>query len=473
MRGERDSAAVERISARVAQLTGLDPVAGAPACRPRRHPHVRARAQSRPRTRRQHVRRDRDRDRSRSDARRPRITTIRCSASSRAPLSSAMTDLYARVLNWRVEEPYQLLNGRVNSRWDWGGGARHARDRRRSALGARGRSAHARAGHARRKRPRHALFREPDDPRPDAGLRIARAAQALGLWRRPHVLLARCLAPRAARGCASELYRAAGADAARARPSRSSYSALAASQSSSALASASAASARDFDSAVALAGSRANRSLASCASIAAISAVSRPTAFSAASMRRLSGLSSSRFSAAARRWSVRETLSRSSRCVARARLAPEHEAAVIVEVAVEGLDRAVADQPEPVGAGLDQMPVVRDQDHGAGIVVDRLDQRGAAVDVEMVGRLVEDEEMRPGEGREPEQQPRLLAAGETFRPACRPARRKSRCRRRARAPLPPARPASAGARARRRFAPGPARRAGAARNRRPRCARAA
>jgi len=40
----------------------------------------------------------------------------------RAPLSSAMTDLYARVLRWRVEEPYQLLNNRVNSRWDWGGG---------------------------------------------------------------------------------------------------------------------------------------------------------------------------------------------------------------------------------------------------------------------------------------------------------------------------------------------------------------
>jgi carboxypeptidase C (cathepsin A) len=40
----------------------------------------------------------------------------------RAPLSSAMTDLYARVLNWRVEEPYRLLNGRISSRWDWGGG---------------------------------------------------------------------------------------------------------------------------------------------------------------------------------------------------------------------------------------------------------------------------------------------------------------------------------------------------------------
>ena len=51
-------------------------------------------------------------------------------------------------------------------------------------------------------------------------------------------------------------------------------------------------------------------------------------------------------------------------------------------------------------------------DHGAGIVVDGLDQRGAAVDVEMVGGLVEHDEMRPVEGREAEQQPRLLAAGE-------------------------------------------------------------
>jgi carboxypeptidase C (cathepsin A) len=32
-----------------------------------------------------------------------------------------MTDLYARVLNWHVEEPYELLNGRISSRWDWGG----------------------------------------------------------------------------------------------------------------------------------------------------------------------------------------------------------------------------------------------------------------------------------------------------------------------------------------------------------------
>jgi len=42
-------------------------------------------------------------------------------AAMRAPMTSAMTDLYTRVLNWRVEEPYNLLNNRVNSRWDWGG----------------------------------------------------------------------------------------------------------------------------------------------------------------------------------------------------------------------------------------------------------------------------------------------------------------------------------------------------------------
>jgi carboxypeptidase C (cathepsin A) len=43
---------------------------------------------------------------------------------TRAPLTSAMTDLYQRVLQWRVEEPYQLLNRRVSGNWDWGGRGR-------------------------------------------------------------------------------------------------------------------------------------------------------------------------------------------------------------------------------------------------------------------------------------------------------------------------------------------------------------
>jgi carboxypeptidase C (cathepsin A) len=121
LRGERDAAAVERISARVAQLTGLDP-----ALVRRLAGRVDART----------FVRERDRDRglvaSMYDATVTGQDPEPTSANShpddpvlgvvRAPLSSAMTDLYARVLHWRVEEPYQLLNNRVNSRWDWGGG---------------------------------------------------------------------------------------------------------------------------------------------------------------------------------------------------------------------------------------------------------------------------------------------------------------------------------------------------------------
>src|SRR5947209_19547982 len=58
------------------------------------------------------------------------------------------------------------------------------------------------------------------------------------------------------------------------------------------------------------------------------------------------------------------------------------------------------------------MPVMRDQNDRALVFVQRFDERGAAVDIEMVGRLVEDEQMRRLEGGEAEEQPRLLAAGE-------------------------------------------------------------
>jgi carboxypeptidase C (cathepsin A) len=120
LRGERDSAAVERISAHVAQLTGLDRtlvrrLAG----------RIETRTFVRERTR------DRGLVASMYDATVTGLDSDPNAANShyedpvlsvmRAPLSSAMTDLYARVLNWRVEEPYQLLNTRVSSRWDWGG----------------------------------------------------------------------------------------------------------------------------------------------------------------------------------------------------------------------------------------------------------------------------------------------------------------------------------------------------------------
>ena len=121
MRGERDTAALERISVRVAQLTGLDP-----ALVRRLAGRIDARTFVRERNR------DRALIASMYDATITGTDPEPSSPSShyddpglsamRAPLSSAMTDLYARVLNWRVVEPYQLLNGRVSSRWDWGGG---------------------------------------------------------------------------------------------------------------------------------------------------------------------------------------------------------------------------------------------------------------------------------------------------------------------------------------------------------------
>ena len=59
-----------------------------------------------------------------------------------------------------------------------------------------------------------------------------------------------------------------------------------------------------------------------------------------------------------------------------------------------------------------QMPVMADQDDRAFIFVEAVDQRLAAVDVQMVGRLVENEQVRRCEGGEREKQPRLLAAGQ-------------------------------------------------------------
>ena len=67
VRGERDAQAIERMSTRVAQLTGLDPATVRRLAGRIDTPHLHSRAQSRQRKNRQHVRRDRDRDRSRSE----------------------------------------------------------------------------------------------------------------------------------------------------------------------------------------------------------------------------------------------------------------------------------------------------------------------------------------------------------------------------------------------------------------------
>ena len=121
LKGERDAAAVERISARVAALTGLDADL------------VKRRAgRIDPGTFQRQFHRGRKLVGSAYD---PTVTAFDPSPSSgnsrftdpvldgmTAPLTSAMTGLYRDKLGWVVERPYRLLERDVSSGWDWGRG---------------------------------------------------------------------------------------------------------------------------------------------------------------------------------------------------------------------------------------------------------------------------------------------------------------------------------------------------------------
>src|SRR4029077_19458427 len=56
--------------------------------------------------------------------------------------------------------------------------------------------------------------------------------------------------------------------------------------------------------------------------------------------------------------------------------------------------------------------VVGDENDGAFIIVERIEQRTAAVDIEMVRRLVEDQKMRRAHRQQVWQKPRAFAAGQ-------------------------------------------------------------
>jgi carboxypeptidase C (cathepsin A) len=119
MRGERDTAAVDRISAKVASYTGLDP-----ALVRRLDGRVDTATFQR------ELNRQRGLVASAYDATVTGLDPNPTSATSHfddpvlsamgPPLSSAMTDLYQRVLHWHVEAPYRLLNHEISSHWDWG-----------------------------------------------------------------------------------------------------------------------------------------------------------------------------------------------------------------------------------------------------------------------------------------------------------------------------------------------------------------
>ncbi|MFH6783713.1 MULTISPECIES: S10 family peptidase [Methylobacterium] len=122
LRGPADTAATDRMTERVAALTGLDPAL------------VRRQAG---RVAGSSYQREADRDAGRvasaydtgvtgwdpdPSAAQGRFADPILTAML-APLSSAMIDLTARTLNWRVPNlRYELLNNAVNASWNWGGG---------------------------------------------------------------------------------------------------------------------------------------------------------------------------------------------------------------------------------------------------------------------------------------------------------------------------------------------------------------
>jgi glycine dehydrogenase subunit 2 len=97
----------------------------------------------------------------------------------------------------------------------------------------------------------------------------------------------------------------------------------------------------------------------------------------------------------------------------------EHEVDVIVDAAVcIFASPCRVHRPAPAGRRqFDHVAIVADQDDRARIGVERLDQRLARIDVEVVGRLVEDQQMRRIAGDQRQRQPRPLARPKACRPA--------------------------------------------------------
>ena len=123
LKGERDAAAVARMSTRVAAFTGLDPALVK---------KLAGRIDTA--TFQRELHRAQGLIGSSYD---PNVTAYDPDPTSRmthysdpvldgtrAPITTAMTDLYQRVLNWRVDRPYELLNGQVGRDWFRGNGLR-------------------------------------------------------------------------------------------------------------------------------------------------------------------------------------------------------------------------------------------------------------------------------------------------------------------------------------------------------------
>jgi carboxypeptidase C (cathepsin A) len=120
--GERDKEAVARISARVALFTGLDPslvrrLAGRIDSATFRREFNRTRGLVGSAYDSTITAYDPYPTSERTDYEDPMLHAMG------PPLTSAMTDLYQRLLKWRVDDRYRLLSNEVSGAWNWGSGA--------------------------------------------------------------------------------------------------------------------------------------------------------------------------------------------------------------------------------------------------------------------------------------------------------------------------------------------------------------
>ena len=85
---------------------------------------------------------------------------------------------------------------------------------------------------------------------------------------------------------------------------------------------------------------------------------------------------------------------------------------VLVEVAVELAHLVVAADPDVIAEGSDEVLVVRNHEEATLETEQRLDERGDGVDIKMVGRLVQKQQMGAGVGDPREGEAGLLTSGE-------------------------------------------------------------
>ena len=96
-----------------------------------------------------------------------------------------------------------------------------------------------------------------------------------------------------------------------------------------------------------------------------------------------------------------------------ARFSLSQPVAIVVQIAVEGLHRAVGHQPQAVGAGAQEMPVVRYQHDRALVLLQSERERVAHLQIQVIGRLVQQQQIGPLPYQQCERQPGFLAPGKS------------------------------------------------------------